>query len=475
MLVKSGRYIKEKWVNNNMDGNGTRRRSTVQIHLHSKVAFPINQEFYGNGFVAANTSVGSSRTTKNYILTRCKNNPLAEGPMAQEMQRLSREKYNLELGNFSSEEYVRKTIDIAKRAIARGETPVINVHFPIQEEEVSAMKTIKEALKEHKGEFVIFAYLHCLSSASKSNKLRETLERIRDASHSLIAVSEAVSRDFRDNYGLESHLILNGIDPFLYSPRDEEEKGEYRREIGLSASVKKVVTYVGRIDSMKGSNYLFETMQQYEKSQREEDQEVGFVIGTGHLLTMDKSPRLLRRMMELERLVSEDRLRFVIDISKFTRSDHRFRKPVEKTLSTLAQENGLNLDKNTLAGRAFGGFSNVSVQSIGDIYLHPATNEALGLAIVEGLYTGNYVITTNVGGIPEIITPQVITANRGKILELPGSYKSSKVFVDKIVELIRGRKTDEEMGAVEMEKFTIDVMVQKYQRAIEESLVGVSQ
>lgn len=445
-------------------------KELVQVHLHSKVSFPINQEFYGNGFVAAHTSI-ASRSRRNYILTRCKDNPLAEGRMGEAMAKLSREKYNLELGNFSRDEYVRKTVEITKRAIERGEYPTINLHFAINTQEIEILLEIREALGgENRGQYAIFAYLHCLPSASKANMLGETMEQIRKNTDGLIAVSEAVRADFERELGITSHTIINGIDPFLYSERSAEEKEHYRREMGISPRVKKLVTYVGRIDGMKGSNYLLETLLRFEKSRTKTDEEVGFAIGTGHLLTMKQAPRLLRRMFELERLIGEDRLKFVVDISKFTRSDPRFRGLIGETARELALENGLEETPNTLPGRAFGGFANVPVQSIGDIYLHPATNEALGLAIVEGMFTGNFVITTNVGGIPEIITPEIVKSGQGVLLDLPKDQKGTAKFVDEIVELIRNRGAQKSERAGDYNQYTIDGMFERYVQVVERTM-----
>ena len=226
---------------------------------------------------------------------------------------------------------------------------------------------------------------------------------------------------------------------------------------------------MGRIDVMKGSNYLLETLLRFEKSRTKTDEEVGFAIGTGHLLKMNHSPRLLKRMFELERLVSEDRLKFVVDISKFTRSDPRFRGPIGETVRGLAKVNGLEETPNTLTGRAFGGFANVPLQSIGDIYLHPATNEALGLAIVEGMFTGNFVITTNVGGIPEIITPEIVKSGGGVLLDLPESQKGTSKFVDKIVELIRNNGTQKVERNGDYNQYTIEGMFEKYVQIVEET------
>ena len=39
----------------------------------------------------------------------------------------------------------------------------------------------------------------------------------------------------------------------------------------------------------------------------------------------------------------------------------------------------------------------------GDIYLHPSLTEAFGTVIVEAASCGLYVVTTKVGGIPEVL------------------------------------------------------------------------
>jgi phosphatidylinositol N-acetylglucosaminyltransferase subunit A len=43
----------------------------------------------------------------------------------------------------------------------------------------------------------------------------------------------------------------------------------------------------------------------------------------------------------------------------------------------------------------------------GDIYLHPSLTEAFGTVIVEAASCGLYVVATAVGGVPEVLPPQM--------------------------------------------------------------------
>jgi len=58
-----------------------------------------------------------------------------------------------------------------------------------------------------------------------------------------------------------------------------------------------------------------------------------------------------------------------------------------------------------------GGISNTKVCSVlnrGHIFLNTSLSEAFCIAILEAAFAGLLVVTTNVGGIPEVLPPDMV-------------------------------------------------------------------
>jgi glycosyltransferase involved in cell wall biosynthesis len=69
--------------------------------------------------------------------------------------------------------------------------------------------------------------------------------------------------------------------------------------------------------------------------------------------------------------------------------------------------NELGLEEQTLAFPATGEEVLQGLYNACDIYVHPANNEHLGMAIMEAMATGKPVVAQNNGGVPEILTDGV--------------------------------------------------------------------
>jgi glycosyltransferase involved in cell wall biosynthesis len=237
-----------------------------------------------------------------------------------------------------------------------------------------------------------------------------------------------------------------------------------RDELGLAKGLGKVVSFVGRMDKLKGSDYLVKVLEHFNASASPADSDVGFVIGTSHLLNITQASRPFKGLLRMERLIREDRLKVVLDISKYTRGDPRFRKGVEGMLYDFAIRNGLNEAlENPLFYRMYGATTNVPVQTISDVYLHPARSEAFGLAVLEAVFGGAYVVSTPVGGIPEI----VVDPRLGTLVPID---RDKNTFVDKLIMAICGSSKPSQFDYSGLEpyfmSYTDRAMYAQFERAI---------
>ncbi len=79
--------------------------------------------------------------------------------------------------------------------------------------------------------------------------------------------------------------------------------------------------------------------------------------------------------------------------------------PEEKSLRRFAEERGLN-DTVAFAGPVFGD-GKLELLSAADVFLLPSYREGLPYALLESMAAGTPVITTRVGGIPDVVTDRI--------------------------------------------------------------------
>jgi glycosyltransferase involved in cell wall biosynthesis len=146
------------------------------------------------------------------------------------------------------------------------------------------------------------------------------------------------------------HIIPNGIDTLALARRADESRGEVRRELGLSDGDLAYVT-VARLVEQKGHRSLFEG---FARVAREIPAARLFVVGVG---------------------------------------------PLDAELRGRAQAVGLGerisfLGERTDVPRLLGGF---------DVFVHAATIEALGVAVLEAMCAGLPTIGAHTDALPELI------------------------------------------------------------------------
>jgi glycosyltransferase involved in cell wall biosynthesis len=458
------------------------------LHFGSRFPFPVNPIFFGQTFVIGNLTAATRHQPerRNFVFLRGLEGPMAEPLVGERPQRLARERFNAEVRLGYDKNDLSNVTGLARMLADEGFHSAMVFHFPVSPdcEYAYALRRALETtgLDKHAS---IFFYLHTNADSHYHRPddpvfFRYHADMVR-AADGIIGVSQAV----RDNFvkvrvqegghelGLDparSHVVRNGIDPHIYVVRSKEEIDAARKELGLAAGLDKVVSFVGRMDRLKGSDYLIKVLEHYEASTDPKDSGTGFVIATSHILNIAQSSRPFKGLMRMRRLIQEDRLKVVLDISKFTRGDSRFREDVEGMLKSYADERGLAaMLEDPLFNRLYGGMTNIPVQTVSDIYLHPSRSEAFGLAVLEAVFGGAYVISTNVGGIPEIIVDDRL----GRLVE-PESDK--KTFVDKLVGAVRDsvRPAVYDRKGLEgyFSSYTETSMFQKFEKAVEEGIRG---
>jgi len=189
---------------------------------------------------------------------------------------------------------------------------------------------------------------------SCNNILRFFEYKLLNRADKIIAVSNFTKREILENYNLNTNkvcVIYNGVDINKFKPPDNKDK--IKREFGFGNS--KIVLYVGRLYCRKG------------------------------LLTLLKaSPLVLRKFRKVKFVISgkglgneESRLR------NFARS-----LGVEENFSFIGYFPDEKLPR---------------LYQAADIFVLPSIYENLPFALLEAMATALPVVTTTVGGIPEVV------------------------------------------------------------------------
>ncbi len=425
------------------------------LHFGSRFPFPLNPIFFGQTFVMGNLTACTRHVQdrRNYVFIREGLDPLSEPLMGEKARELAKSRFNAEIRVGYGTERVAEAASLAKSLADEGFHSAFVFHFPVSPDTQYAY-ALRGALGAAGllGRSSIHFYLHTNADnhyhRPSEGRFASFHAAMARASDSIIGVSQAVRdnfvkirvRDDGEEIGLDparSFVVRNGIDPYIYVIRDERGLAEARRDLGLAEGLGKVVSFVGRMDSLKGSDYLIKVLEHFEASRDPKDADVGFVIATSHVLNVAQASKPFRGLLRMQRLIREDRLKVVLDISKYTRGDPRFRDDVSGLLRQFAFSHGLaGALEDPLFARMFGGMTNTPVQTVSDVYLHPARSEAFGLAVLEAVFGGAYVISTPVGGIPEIVVDERL----GRLVPLESDKKT---FVEKLIVEICGAKKPE--------------------------------
>jgi glycosyltransferase involved in cell wall biosynthesis len=452
------------------------------LHFGSRFPFPVNPIFFGQTFVMGNLTAATryADERRNFVLLREINEPLSESLMGKKSQELAKARFNTDVRIGYKIEALENVTGLIRSLADDGYHSALVFHFPVSPDTQYAY-ALRKSLEASGliGHASVHFYLHTNADSHYHRPDDEMFSvyhaAMSRASDGIIGVSQAVRdnfvkirvRDGGEDLGLnpdKAFVVRNGIDPHIYVIKDEREVREARLDLGLADGLEKIVSFVGRMDRLKGSDYLIKVLEYFEASKEPKDSNTGFIIGTSHLLNVAQASKPFKGLLRMQRLIREDRLKVVIDISKYTRGDPRFRENVEYMLFDYALAHGLqNALNDTLFSQMYGGTTNVPVQTISDIYLHPSRSEAFGLAILEAVFGGAYVVSTPVGGIPEIIVDERL----GTLVPIDSDKNT---FVKKLIMAICGSKKPDQYDRAGLESYfesyTDRAMFEQFEKAI---------
>lgn len=395
--------------------------------------FPLDRCFYGQTFVIADHVRNS--TLETAVSSGSKHN-LEDAKTADLQRRVAKEKFRTDLvfkpgkihgtdddgQGFENTEYG----NMLERWCSEGNV-ALAVHF--LKSGIGQFDSIKKRFKD-KVSFNL--HLHCLADLYFGNlntpQLTDRQKQERRRLHDLIdrvnpqfiAVSDAV-RDSFHRHGLipegTIQVVRNGVSSDLYSKASEDQKDQFRRDLGINAS--HLVGYTGRIEPVKGSKALFSILEHYEG--RRDD--VGFVIATANGFTLQDFAKAAQA--RLPKLVKSGRLKLCLDVSKLTAGFYTKDSDVCEHIRRLPATRYL---------ASTGLFSDIITRPLQphlDVYLQPSMSEGLPLSVLEAAMSEVPVVASNVGGIPE-----VVNYNTGRLIEVRG--RPSDDYVGEFVEAING-------------------------------------
>jgi glycosyltransferase involved in cell wall biosynthesis len=371
--------------------------------------FPLDRCFFGQTFVIGDHVRHSRYDTA--VVSHSRYN-LEDSALGELQKAVARDKFGTELvfmPDLRSKE-IRRAYDVSRtplfpflKDLLKNGPVSLDLHYF---NAVGNYPELNRIRKEFGKDVDFFLHLHCLAGlyfgdlnrrelTEKQTRLRDNLARVfEDHDPRLIAVSDAV-RDSFYQHGIVQNgkitVVHNGIETDLYRRASPKEKEEFRRELGVRAS--QLVGYVGRLERAKGADTLLEIL----KVNEDLDNDVGFVIATSNGYEMGNFIR--RASAEVPKLLQTDRLKFCIDASKLSAGFYTKDSDVCRHFQRLSRELGLADSP---------GFSDILTKPLHphlDVYVQPSTSEALGLSVVEAAMSEVPVVASDVGGIPEVISP----------------------------------------------------------------------
>lgn len=236
--------------------------------------------------------------------------------------------------------------------------------------------------------------------------LRNVILRKADG---FIAINRIIEEEFYSG-GIRKgkiHYIPNGIDRESFHPIETEKKGFLRKRLGLPID-KKIVIYTGRLNKGKGLEMLLGVWRGIVKDYKN----VFLIIagsGGNQFLTIE---------MDLKDYVMENRMQNFVLFTGYV----------------------YNISEYLMAS---------------DIFVLPSELEGLSCSLLEALACGLPVITTNVGGAPELIE----SGKNGILIKL----NSPKELENAIVELLNSKLIIK--GSLPND-FYLDSVFKKYDKLI---------
>lgn len=240
---------------------------------------------------------------------------------------------------------------------------------------------------------------------------------------SLVAVSESARNMWLSllesvgacDMGLAERKIRavpNGTDTDLYKIYPKQIRDEAKAKLGFGDGVEKVVLVMTRPSGSKGIKRVEEVMAIFNSSKDPAMKKVGFVIALPE--TGIATRNFVEKLSRMENLINEGRLKATIDISKVIQNNQELHAEILKILKIVPL--------SYAGSRFYVDPIEYPLTYAADVLFHVPKAEAFGLVVSEGLLSGCGVVTTNAGGIPEVVKnadgqAQVLDAKRMKTSE----------------------------------------------------------
>lgn len=219
---------------------------------------------------------------------------------------------------------------------------------------------------------------------------RASLKHVARRASVVVAISNFVRDLLKTNYGVEAHVIRNGVDTKIFHPAETPSRRALRSQMNLPLE-KHIVLFVGRLHASKDPLTLVRSMPKI-ISKRPDAYFV--LIGDGPMRPLVES--------EIARLKLDNFCRLI------PRLEH-------SSLPTWYQ--------------------------LSDLFVSPSPREMLGIAVLEAMSSGLPVVATNFGGPREVLGSNGILFRGGDPNDL--AEKMSGLIMDEGVALELGQKARE--------------------------------
>jgi glycosyltransferase involved in cell wall biosynthesis len=244
---------------------------------------------------------------------------------------------------------------------------------------------------------------------------RRLAYRVVSRSAAMVAVSEDVKRFVVESTGVSAsrvRVVHNGIGPV--EPVSAEARARVRADLGIRDN-EQIVTLVGSLYPVKGHRYLVEA-----------------------------APRILRACPSTVFLIAG-------------------RGECEPALREQARSLGIEGRVRLLGLRK----DVPTLLAIGDVFVQPSLSEGLSIAILEAMAAARPVVTTRVGGNPEL----VVDGETGFLVE-PGDARGLAAAVTRVLtDRAEARRLGERGAERVRSRFTVEAMVREYE-AIYDAALG---
>ena len=268
-------------------------------------------------------------------------------------------------------------------------------NFAIPEESANVLISTVHSTWKGEAEAIKHEGLRRLNTNEKfmlrfNSLLKSSEKKLMTRSDALIAVSKYTKKELTEFYDVDEekiHVIYNGVDVQKFKPN--RDKAGLRRELGLDEK-QKIILYVGRLYQRKGLTTLLQSI-----------------------------PKVIQNFRNVKIVISGEGF-----------------KQNEEKLTRLAEK--LNIENSVSFVGYFPDEKLPDLYAASDIFVLPALYENFPFAILEAQSTGLPVISTKVGGIPELVTD-----SKNGLLVDPAN---SEQLTEGIMTLLQNPEFAEELG-----------------------------